>query len=79
MADFDWKCIDKNVQFRSEDHNNKYDANFDFYGMLEIMPSATNAEIKKAFRKKALTVHPDPTRVANKNISRSCKHSLCGS
>lgn len=31
----------------------------DYYGILGIDPGATDAQINKAFRKKALTCHPD--------------------
>jgi curved DNA-binding protein CbpA len=58
-AAFDWKSIDQNFEFRPEYHGNNYDEKFDFYSMLEIMPSASNAEIKEASRQKSLTVHPD--------------------
>jgi curved DNA-binding protein CbpA len=59
MATFDWKRIDKNFDFRPEHHDNTYDYKFDFYIMLEIMPSVTEKEIMKASRKKSLTLHPD--------------------
>ena len=32
---------------------------FDAYELLEISPLATNAEIKKAYKKKSLEYHPD--------------------
>ena len=31
----------------------------DHYAVLGVAPTATEAEIKKAFRKKSLKVHPD--------------------
>jgi hypothetical protein len=51
MVAFDWKSIDPNFVFRPEYNDNNCDEKFDFYSMLEIMPSATNSEIKKAYRK----------------------------
>lgn len=34
-------------------------ANFDPYDILKIQPSATEAEIRKAYRKLSLILHPD--------------------
>lgn len=34
-------------------------ANFDPYDILKIEPSATEAEIKRAYRKLSLILHPD--------------------
>lgn len=34
-------------------------ANFDPYDILEISPGASDAEIKKSYRRKSLIYHPD--------------------
>ncbi|XP_065200423.1 dnaJ homolog subfamily C member 17 [Planococcus citri] len=39
--------------------DNKDLENLDLYGLFDISPNAEKAEIKKAYRKKALSCHPD--------------------
>ncbi len=39
-----------------------------FYDLLEVKPDASTDEIKKAFRKKAMTLHPD--KVSLRIVSR---------
>jgi hypothetical protein len=70
MAAHDWKSINKNFEFHPEYHNNKYNTKFDFYSMLEIMPSVIKAESLLPFTL---------TRAARNNISRLYKHSRSGS
>jgi hypothetical protein len=45
------------------------DASTDYYHLLGVRPKANGQEIKKAFRRKAVSVHPD----ANANLAGSCR------
>lgn len=40
----------------------KYDPRFDYYSVLEIVPSATRSEIRAAFYRAVRQVHPDLNR-----------------
>merc|ERR1719171_1407744 len=44
----------------------------DFYAVLGLAPSATISEVKKGFRKVALTCHPD--KVAPEERERATRH-----
>ena len=64
-------------QNSEEETSNNRNLIEDYYEILNISPSASTAEIKRAFRKKAKELHPDiPHNVRNSNSKKTNEQAL---